>query len=111
MFLSVLNFFLAFLRFFPAFASISSGKNKKIQALVKSYVFLTQKLGCSERHRTRPDRTGQDKQETKRKGPEKQEKGFCSLLLIVFLIQNVKVYRVVWKRNLANKLRPKKFPR
>ena len=31
---------------FPVFASTSLEKNKKIQALIKSYVFLTQKFGC-----------------------------------------------------------------
>ena len=39
--------FLLFLRFFLVFVSISLVKNKKIQALVKFYEFLTQQIECT----------------------------------------------------------------
>ena len=38
--------FLGFLTFFHGLSSISLGKNKTIQALIKFYVFLTEKIGC-----------------------------------------------------------------
>ena len=40
-------FFLVFPRLFLYISSISLAKNKKIQTLVKKYVFLTQKLECT----------------------------------------------------------------
>ena len=46
MFLVVSYLFLVFFIFVLVFASISRVKDKKIQALVKSYVFLTQKFKC-----------------------------------------------------------------
>jgi len=47
MFLVVSYFFLVFLMAFLVFASLSIGKMKKTQALVKFYMFLTQKIGCT----------------------------------------------------------------
>ena len=41
------SFFSLSLRFFLAFASISTVKNEKIQALVNLYVFLTQNFECT----------------------------------------------------------------
>ena len=38
---------IGFLIFFQGLSSIPLGKNKKIQALVKCYVFLTQKVECN----------------------------------------------------------------
>ena len=46
MLLVVSYFFLVLLRFFLVFASISLGKVKNIQALVKFYRFLIVQLGC-----------------------------------------------------------------
>ena len=42
----VFLFFIGFLTFFHGLSSISLVKNKKIQALVKIWVFLIQKLEC-----------------------------------------------------------------